>query len=203
MHHSRVLCDSVLLPDGTVLVVGGSSTGRSDVGVDPVLRTELYDPSADTWTELAPINCPHLYHSTALLLPDGRVLRGGKDGQFQRDPYRYFEHRLELFSPPYLFAGSRPQVTAAPAHGGYGQQVAIGCAAPADVARVALIRAGSVTHGFHMDQRYVGLEIIGTSAAEVTVTLPPNGHLAPPGAYMLFLVNGAGVPSVGSIINLG
>ena len=88
-----------------MLVVGGSSTGKSDVAVDPVLPTELYDPAADTWTELAPINCPHLYHSTALLLPDGRVMRGGKDGQFQRDPYKYFEHRLELFSPPYLFAG--------------------------------------------------------------------------------------------------
>ena len=106
MHHPRVLCDSVLLPDGKVLVVGGSSTGKSDVAVDPVLPTELYDPATDTWTELAPINCAHLYHSTALLLPDGRVMRGGKDGQFQRDPYKYFEHRLELFSPPYLFSGA-------------------------------------------------------------------------------------------------
>jgi hypothetical protein len=193
----------VLLPDGTVLVVGGSATGRSDVGVDPVLRTELYDPAADTWTELAPINSPHLYHSTALLLPDGRVLRGGKDGQFQRDPYKYFEHRLELFSPPYLFPGQRLLITSAPGQGSYGQNVVIGCDSPGDVARVALIRAGSVTHGFHMDQRYVGLELGATSATDVTVRLPPNGHVAPPGAYMLFLVDGTGVPSVAKIIRLG
>jgi hypothetical protein len=202
MHHPRVLCDSVLLPDGKVLVVGGSSTGRSDVAVDPVLPTELYDPSADTWTELAPINCPHLYHSTALLIPDGRIIRGGKDGQFQRDPYKYFEHRLELFSPPYVFA-MRPQIVSAPATGGYGQHVAIGCPAPGAVAAVALIRAGSVTHGFHMDQRYVGLEIVGTTASELTVKLPPSGNVAPPGAYMLFLLEGAGIPSTGRIIRVG
>jgi hypothetical protein len=203
MRYPRVLCDGVLLPDGKVLVVGGSSTGRSDVAADPVLPAELYDPSAGTWTELAPINCPHLYHSTALLLPDGRVMSGGKDGQFQRPPYKYFEHRLELFSPPYLFAGPRPQISSAPTGGGYGQAVTIGCPAPADIARVALIRAGAVTHNFHMDQRYVGLEIAGTAANELTVKLPPNGHVAPPGAYMLFLLDAAGIPSMASIVTVG
>jgi hypothetical protein len=203
MHHPRVLCDSILLPDGRVLVVGGSSTGKSDVAVDPVLPTEVYDPAADTWTQLAPINCPHLYHSTALLLPDGRVMRGGKDGQFQRDPYKYFEHRLELFSPPYMFAGPRPNISAAPKAGAYGKKITIGCSTAGQVARVALIRAGAVTHNFHMDQRYVGLPITGATAGELTVLLPPNNKVAPPGAYMLFLVDGAGVPSVANIIKLG
>jgi hypothetical protein len=203
MHHPRVLCDGVLLPDGTVLVIGGSFSGKSDVAVDPVLPAEFYDPSADTWTELAPINCPHLYHSTALLLPDGRVMRGGKDGQFQRDPYKYFEHRLELFSPPYLFAGSRPQITSAPAAAGYGQAITIDCPTAGDVARVALIRAGAATHGFHMDQRYVGLAITGVDPQQLTVTLPPNGHVAPPGAYMLFLLDVAGIPSAARIIKVG
>jgi Domain of unknown function (DUF1929) len=203
MHHPRVLCDSVLLPDGKVLVVGGSSTGRSDVAVAPVLPAELYDPAAGTWTELAPINCPHLYHSTALLLPDGRVMRGGKDGQFQRNPYKYFEHRLEVFSPPYLFAGPRPQISSAPPNGGYDQNITIGCPAPADIARVALIRTGAVTHNFHMDQRYVGLEIVGTATNELTVKLPPDGNVAPPGAYMLFLLDTAGIPSVASIVKVG
>jgi hypothetical protein len=193
----------VLLPDGRVLVVGGSSTGKSDVAVDPVLPTELYDASADTWTELAPINCAHLYHSTALLLRDGRVMRGGKDGQFQRDPYKYFEHRLELFHPPYLFAGPRPQISSAPAHGAYGQDITIGCPAPGQIARIALIRVGSVTHNFHMDQRYVGLAIASTTANTLTATLPPNSKIAPPGAYMLFVINGAGVPSVARIIKVG
>lgn len=203
MHHPRVLCDSVLLPDASVLVVGGSSTGKSDVACDPVLPTELYDPATDTWTELAPINCPHMYHSTAVLLPDGRVLRGGKDGQFQRDPYKYFEHRLELFSPPYLFAGSRPKIAAAPAVGGYGQSITIECPTASDIAKVALIRPGAVTHSFHMDQRYIVLTITATHAGQLTVTLPPHSNIAPPGAYMLFLLDGAGTPSVATLIKLG
>jgi hypothetical protein len=202
MHNPRVLCDSVLLPTGKILVVGGSSTGKSDVGVDPVLPTELYDPESDTWTEEAPINCPHMYHSTALLLPDGRVMRGGKDGQFQRDPYKYFEHRLELLSPAYLFGAPRPQISSAPAAGHYGQDITIGCPTAGDIARVAVIRCGAVTHSFHMDQRYVGLHIEGTTATDLTVKLPPNGHVAPPGSYMLFLVDGAGLPSVAHIVKV-
>ena len=202
MHHPRVLCDSVLLPNGKVLVVGGSSTGKSDVAVDPVFPTELYDPAADSWTELAPINCAHLYHSTALLLPDGRVMRGGKDGQFQRDPYKYYEHRLELFSPPYLFAGGRPQISSAPAAGAYGKNISVGCPNAGKIARVAAIRAGAVTHNFHMDQRYVGLEIVNRTAGKLTVKLPPNANVAPPGWYMLFVVNDNGVPSKARMIKI-
>ncbi|MEA2148107.1 MAG: hypothetical protein QOG59_3694, partial [Solirubrobacteraceae bacterium] len=138
----------------------------------------------------------------ALLIPDGRIIRGGKDGQFQRAPYKYFEHRLELFSPPYVFA-TRPQIVSAPATGAYGQHVAVGCPAAGDVAAAALIRAGSVTHGFHMDQRYVGLEIISTTASQLTVKLPPNGNVAPPGAYMLFLRDSGGTPSRGRMIKVG
>jgi hypothetical protein len=202
MHSPRVLCDSVLLPTGEILVVGGSSTGKSDVGIDPVLPTEVYDPASDAWTELAPINCAHMYHSTALLLPDGRVMRGGKDGQFQRDPYKYFEHRLEMFSPPYLFNGPRPQISSAPGAVHYGQDMTIGCPAPGDIAKVALIRCGAVTHNFHMDQRYVGLHIDHRTTTELTVKLPPNGHVAPPGSYMLFLVTATGVPSVAHIVRI-
>jgi hypothetical protein len=168
-----------------------------------VLPAEVYDPSNNTWTELAPINCPHMYHSTAVLVPDGRVMRGGKDGQFQRDPYKYFEHRLELFSPPYLFAAARPQISSAPSTGSYGQEITIDSPTAVDVARVALIRLGAVTHSFHMDQRYVGLAITGSNPSQLTATLPPNRNVAPPGAYMLFLLDGAGIPSVANIIQLG
>jgi hypothetical protein len=153
-------------------------------------------------SELAPINCAHLYHSTALLVPDGRVMRGGKDGQFQRDPYKYFEHRLELFSPPYLFSGPRPQISSAPAAGRYGHNITIGCPTARKITRVAAIRAGAVTHNFNMDQRYVGLKIAGRTASKLTVKLPPNAKIAPPGAYMLFLVDGAGVPSKARMIKV-
>jgi hypothetical protein len=143
-----------------------------------------------------------LYHSTALLLPDGRVMRGGKDGQFQRDPYKYYEHRLELFSPPYLSAGGRPQISSAPGAGAYGENISVGCPNAGRIARVAAIRAGAVTHNFHMDQRYVGLEIVNRTAGKLTVKLPPNSKVAPPGWYMLFVVNEDGVPSKARMIKI-
>jgi hypothetical protein len=203
MAYPRVMPDGVLLPDGTVLVLNGSSTGRSDKGVDPVLAVELYDPAHDTWTELAPCAVPRLYHSTALLLPDGRVMTAGKDGQFQRDPYKYYEHRLEIFSPPYLFKGPRPVISGAPATGAYGATIQVASPAPADAAGAALIRAGAVTHNFNMDQRFVGLEVLARGAGDLTLRMPPNGNVAPPGWYMLFLLSAAGVPSVARMIRLG
>jgi hypothetical protein len=93
-------------------------------------------------------------------------------------------------------------MSSAPAAGGYGHSVTIGCPTAAKVERVAAIRAGAVTHNFHMDQRYVGLEITGRTAGKLTVKLPPNAKIAPPGAYMLFLVDGAGVPSQAHMIKV-
>jgi hypothetical protein len=136
-------------------------------------------------------------------MPDGRVMRGGKDGQFQRDPYKYYEHRLELFSPPYLFAPGRPQISSAPAGAAYGHSISVGCPVAKKIARVAVIRAGAVTHNFHMDQRYVGLEIAGSTAGKLTVKMPPNSKVAPPGAYMLFVVDGDGIPSKARMIKIG
>jgi hypothetical protein len=144
-----------------------------------------------------------MYHSTAVLIPDGRVMRGGKDGQFQRDPYKYFEHRLELYSPPYLFAGTRPQIASAPSAAAYASDITIDSPTAENIGRVALVRLGAVTHSFHMDQRHIGLAITATSPTQLTVTLPPNSNIAPPGAYMLFLLDTAGIPSSASIIDLG
>ena len=94
------------------------------------------------------------------------------------------------------------RLTSPPATGHYGQSIPIGCATPAAIARVALIRAGAVTHNFHMDQRYVGLQITATGPDQLTAKLPPNGRIAPPGAYMLFLIDGAGIPSPAAMIKL-
>jgi hypothetical protein len=201
MKRGRVLCESILLPDGTVLVLGGSARGKSDWGTVPVFPVERYDPVANTWTDMAAIDVPRMYHSAALLMADGRVLATGKDGQFQLDPYKYYEHRLETFSPPYLFAGARPQITSAPTTAAYGAVVSVGFSGPVP-SRVALVRTGSVTHGFNMDQRLVE-PLSAVVGSTVTVTMPPNGQIAPPGHYMLFLVTAQGVPSVGQIFRLG
>ena len=106
----RVMPDATLLPDGTVLVTGGSATGRSDMGIDPVLLVEQFDATTESWTQLASMHTPRSYHSTSILLPSGKVLIGGKDFLFNLPPYDYPEHRLEVFSPPYLFRGPQRPV---------------------------------------------------------------------------------------------
>jgi hypothetical protein len=202
MQAARVMPDAVLLPDRTVVVIGGSATGKADVGIDPVLETELFDPVSETWTPMCPIRVPRLYHATAILLPSGQVLLAGKDGLFNAPPYNYPEHRIELFSPPYLFRGPRPQITGAPGAAGYDSGITIQSPDASSVEAVALLRPGSVTHSFNMEQRYVGLGITAQSAGQLTVETPPNPNVAPPGYYLLFLLNGAGVPSVGEFIRI-
>jgi hypothetical protein len=198
----RVMPDAVLLPDGTVAVLGGSATGRADHGIDPVLPVELFDPVSERWSTLCPMRVPRSYHATALLLPDARVLVIGKDGLYNQEPYNYPEHRVEIFSPPYLFRGPRPVVTAAPQQVTYGTAFDIETPDAADVASVALLRPGAATHSFNMEQRHVGLAVTARTPDRVTVTSPPDGNLAPPGYYMLFVVDTAGVPSIATFLRL-
>jgi hypothetical protein len=202
MATSRVMPDAVLLPDGTVAVVGGSSSGRADFGVKPVLPVELFDPVSERWTTLCPMRVPRSYHATALLLPDARVLIMGKDGLFNTEPYNYPEHRVEIFSPPYLFRGPRPAIMAAPQQLPYDTTFDIETTDAAKIASVVLLRAGAATHSFNMDQRHVGLTINGRTPDRLTVTSPPNSNIAPPGFYMLFIVDTTGVPSVAQFVRL-
>ena len=202
MSSPRVLPDAVLLPDGTVLVVGGSATGRSDVGIDPVLQIALFDPATEGWSAMCPAKVPRLYHATAILLPDARVLMAGTDGLFNAPPYDYPQHRIEIFSPPYLFRGPRPTIAAAPTAVGYGGSFGVDSPDAADVASAILVRPGSVTHSFNMEQRLVGLVIESQAGTSLSLQAPPDGNVAPPGYYLLFLLNGAGVPSGGEFVRL-
>jgi hypothetical protein len=145
---------------------------------------------------------PRSYHATALLLPDARVLVMGKDGLFNTEPYNYPEHRVEIFSPPYLFRGHRPTILAAPQQVPYDTTFDIETTAAAEIASVVLLRAGAATHSFNMDQRHVGLVINIRASNHLTVTSPPDSNLAPPGLYMLFIVDTAGVPSVAEFLRL-
>jgi hypothetical protein len=201
LHHARVMPDAVLLPDGKVLVMNGSSRGHADNGANPVWEAEMYDPQANTWTDMAPMSVPRLYHATALLLPDGRVMTAGTDSVWNPDPFHTAETRVEIFSPPYLSRGPRPTISAAPATVLYGSQFAIGTPEAAAVTTVALMRCGTSTHSFNPDQRHVGLRIVSRSSASITVEAPPNGNVAPPGQYMLFILRD-GVPSVARFVKV-
>ena len=186
MDESRRNLNSVLLPDGKVLVIGGNrGTGSYD---SPVFTSEMFDPVTERWTTVAAHTAPRAYHSTALLLPDGRVLSAGQtNGTMQRT--------AEVYSPPYLFKGPRPVINDAPEALGYDATFEVATSQAADIGRVSLVRAGTVTHSTNFDQRSLALPFT-RGAGSLTVEGPDASVDAPPGWYMLFVVDEAGVPSV-------
>ncbi len=188
--------DAVILPDGTVLFSGGS---RSILDVDAVRIPELYNPATGEWSTLGQENVIRNYHSAALLLPDGRVWTGGSNLNAGRGE-AFRELRMELFEPPYLFAGARPRITGAPAMLTAADDFEIESPDADKIQSACLIRCGSVTHGFNFDQRYIGLAIKNRAANKLVVTPPPHSAIAPPGYYLLFVLNAAGVPSVGKFV---
>ncbi|GLZ47268.1 hypothetical protein Acsp06_34530 [Actinomycetospora sp. NBRC 106375] len=202
MHAARVMPDAVLLPDRTVLVMSGSSRGFADNGANPVWESEIYDPETDTWTRMDHTSVPRLYHATALLLPDGTVMTSGTDATWNPEVIPVSELRLEIFRPPYLFRGDRPKIGSAPDAVGYGTTVEVGTPDAAAITTVALMRNGSCTHSFDPDQRHVGLEIVSRSADGLTLRTPPDGAVAPPGWYMLFLLRD-GIPSEAEFVLVG
>ncbi|HEY7613603.1 MAG TPA: galactose oxidase-like domain-containing protein [Gemmatimonadales bacterium] len=198
MANARRHINLVALPDGTALATGGTSTCGPSDEAGAVFAAELWDPATEQWRTLASAGVVRVYHSTAILLPDGRVLSmGSGDGGGVTNQRRY-----EIFSPPYLFKGNRPSYDLA---GGpamhYGQSFTVSTGDAASIRKVTIIRLPSTTHAFDMSQRLNTLSF--TVAGDgLSITPPAAGRIAPPGPYMLFLVNEAGVPSVAQIVTL-
>jgi hypothetical protein len=189
-----------LLPDGNVLATGGGITTDAVAASGAVQPAELWSPTTRTWSTMASLQGARLYHSMALLMPDARVLIAG-GGRFfgQADP----TDRLngQMYSPPYLFKGARPTITSAPATTTWGAHMTVQTPDASRIASVSFIRLGSVTHAFNMDQRYLPLSFT-LAGGTLDVQAPANANLAPPGYYMLFILDGNGVPSVASIVKL-
>ena len=192
MSIARRQINATVLPDGTVLVTGGTSGPGFNDRAGAVYSAELWDPATGQFTTLASMAVPRWYHSTAVLLPDGRLFSGGGDDN----------PSAEVFSPPYLFKGPRPTITGAPASVGYGQGFTVTTPDAADVSAVTLVRVTSVTHAFNMDQRFVKLPFTKGNGA-LAVTAPSAADRLPPGYYMLFALSSAGVPSVASMLRIG
>jgi Domain of unknown function (DUF1929) len=200
MAYPRRHLNATVLPTGEVLATGGT---RGTTFNEPSLSirvAELWNPATGAWTALASNAINRAYHSTSLLLPDGRVLHTGSGDAIQPDGLPHPDQRnAELFSPPYLFKGARPTIASAPGTVAYGQRFFVGTSS--GVTRASLIALGSVTHAFDMGQRFMWLGIT-QAAGGVNVTAPAARNTAPPGYYMLFVLNGSNVPSVGRIIRL-
>jgi len=190
-----------LLPDGTVLVTGGGTTTNAVGLSNAVLTAELWSPVTETWTSLASMQNPRLYHSNALLMPDARVLivGGGRFFGVPDDPSDQLT--AEYYSPPYLFKGARPTITSAPATATYGGTIPVQTPDAAGIAKVSLIKLASVTHGFNHDQRILDLPFTAAGGT-LNVQAPANANLAPPGHYMLFILDANGVPSVAAILRM-
>ncbi len=208
-HHN-----SVLLPDGNVLTIGG---GLYDNVIfhgqenQPILEAELYDPDAESWSTMAPMKVPRMYHSTALLLPDGRVLAGGhvplpNPDQTIRDTAneQIVETRLEIYEPGYLFRGERPVIVDAPEVVGYGETFTVRVDVEA-LDSVMLMRPGATTHAYDANQRALFLEVLEEGDGVVTVRAPASNVVTAPGPHMLF-VNGAhpdgAIPSVAAFVDV-
>ncbi len=198
----RFAC-SVLLPTGDVFISGGINGGNSDA--DAVREGELYSPgidwntglytAAESWTSTDAATVARNYHSTALLTPNGRVWTAGSSkNAAQGDPAVVGELRVELFLPPYDGNPARPQIIDAPPSAGYGQSFEIRCPQAAQLRRVAVTRCGSVTHAFDGDQRYVGLTFQRVEGDRVRVVAPPNSRIAPPGYYLLWVLDNNHLP---------
>lgn len=203
MSAPRIEMSAVILPSGKILALGGSLNDED--APTAALNADLFDPASNTFAAAGTAAYPRLYHSTGLLLPDATVLvMGGNPTQGSYEPH------MEIYSPAYLFTtdsngnaipATRPTITNAPGIVGYAANFTVQTPDAANIGSVALMRLGSPTHAFDFDQRMVGLNFTqGTSS--ITVTAPPNGNIAPPGYYMLFILNKSGVPSVASMVQI-
>jgi Domain of unknown function (DUF1929)/Glyoxal oxidase N-terminus len=204
MSEARIEMNAVILPDGSVLAVGGSlndeDTSTASLNAD-LLGPDPNNPGNYIFSSAGANAYPRLYHSVALLLPNATVWLAG--GNPQRGTY---VQQMEIYQPPYLFDSSgalayRPSITSAPSSISYGNTFPVQTPDAASINRVVLVRNGTVTHAFGMDQREVELSFTAQSGS-LTVTAPPNGNIAPPGYYMLFILNSSGVPSVATFVQV-
>jgi hypothetical protein len=195
--------NSTILPDGQVLITGGTS-GGGFVNINQALATktaEEWNPSTNQWTTLAANSRMRVYHSVSILLPDATVLHGASGNAMAGAVPVPDENNHEIFSPPYLFKGARPTITSAPTSVGYGQSFSVATPNAAQVTTVRWTHIGTVTHAFDFGQRANTLTFTRT-ATGVDVTAPSGPNLAPPGYYNLFILNRNGVPSTGRFIKV-
>jgi hypothetical protein len=205
----RIHLNAVLLPDRTVFVSGGAiiheETGRAPIAR---LQSEIYDPATDTWTPGAVASVIRMYHSVALLMPDGQVMTtSGNPPPYGhlvpwQPPQDNEEMHIEMYRPPYLFAGAQPVIGQVPQEWHYGEAVDVATGQPGNILWAELIRSGVTTHAFDNSQRLVDLPIGARAQGHLTVQAPPTPTLAPPGWYMLFLVDRNRVPSTATWIHL-
>jgi galactose oxidase-like protein/Kelch motif protein len=178
--------NAVLLPDGNVLVCGGV--------IGSSIGCEIYDPENNIWLKAAPLKAQRMYHSNALLLPSGKILitGGSTDDKL----------KMELYSPPYLFRGPRPTYTVPDSHIHHNNEFSINSPDACRIKQIGLMRPSATTHQTDSEQRYILMDFKREGKCELIIQSPENGAIAPPGHYMLFIVDDCGIPSEARFIDL-
>ncbi|RVU85966.1 DUF1929 domain-containing protein [Leucothrix sargassi] len=203
LNFPRTLHHSVVLPTGEVFIVGGMKTSILFQDTNARLTPELWNPETNTWTSMEPMQVPRTYHSSAILMNDGRVFVGG-GGLCANCGVRNHPD-AELFSPPYLFVNgtntlaTRPVINSAPSTANYNANITV--RTDSNISSFALVRASSSTHSVNNEQRRLPVTFTG-SGNNYAVRMPSRNN-APPGNYMLFAMNSAGTPSIAKTITLG
>ncbi|HEV7425609.1 MAG TPA: galactose oxidase-like domain-containing protein [Thermoanaerobaculia bacterium] len=216
MAFARRQMNATILADGTVLATGGSEGEGFNNTTKPVFAAELWNPGTGKWSTMAKASIIRVYHSTSLLLPDATVLNAGgglppwgepppkplpgapSGTSYEAGP---FHNSAQIYSPPYLFKGARPVISSAPAAVKYGEAFTVDTPDAANIAAVTWIHPGAVTHAFDESQRFVRLKFTAYEG-KLTVTAPDRDTISPPGPYMLFILNRAGVPSVAKFVTI-
>jgi hypothetical protein len=186
-------------PDGKVLAIGGGGDMNQEDLASGELSAEEWDPDTGAWTKLQSMPVPRLYHSTSMLMPDGRILVTG--GGHANGPQSPSEYNAEFYSPPYLFRGARPSITSVPASTSYGTSIEVGTPDADSIRSVSLVNLAADTHTLDMNQHFVPLTFT-KHAGGLSVDMPASPNLAPPNTYMLFIVNDRGVPSIAPFMKL-
>jgi hypothetical protein len=167
---------------------------------EAALQAEIYHPASNTWTLAAKATVPRMYHSIAMLLPDGRVITAGSNPEAAAPGGG--ELRLELYHPPYLFRGPRPFIQSSPQQWQYGANIEIHTPQAEDIQWVHLIRPMATTHSWDSNQRLVDLPFKKHGLCHLEVCVPNEPNIAPPGWYMLFITDRDGIPSIAKWIRL-
>jgi hypothetical protein len=191
MQYARKYIGPVILPTGEIVIFGGNLQQAQS----PVLNPEMFDPVSETWTVWPAATVPRMYHQVSLLLHDGRVWTAGTTTA------RWKEIRVEVFNPWYV-SETRPTISGDPTGGAYGGTITIPTPNASDITKVSLVKVSATTHHYNTDQRLIWLQIESKTPLSVTVRAPINNKLAPPGYYLIHVLNSAGVPSVGTFIKI-
>lgn len=196
LHRNRFMGDSILLPDGNVVVVGGAESGYTNENSRQVRFAELIRPARGDTVDLAEASQLRGYHASALLLPDGAVFVTGGTGGWANAPVQEFKS-VEVFEPPYLALGGRPRILEAPATLERGQPFSIDVDGPAIEPVIVLLRNNSRTHSLDTDQRMLRLRARVSTVSgltKLTATVPVNATVSVPGPYLIFALSRAGDP---------